>query len=259
MSGPRSDSSAGPTSQEWRDLLARFPAAPPDLIVRRELRRRTDSKFVLTPASAAELLLAITGDYTVLGAGDELVAAYRTLYFDTPELEFFHEQRRGRRVRHKVRVRHYPDRRLTLLEVKARRSEIETTKFWRKRAYGDNALDSADQAFVDLHTGIHRTVFPQVWTDFRRVTLLGIRANERVTIDLDLRMGPHGRSFPAVAIVEVKQWPYCRGTPVMSAMRAAGWRPGWASKYCSAIALTHPELHPNALLPGLRDLERGAA
>jgi hypothetical protein len=30
--------------------------------------------------------------------------------------------RRGRRVRHKVRIRHYPDRRLTMFEVKTRRS-----------------------------------------------------------------------------------------------------------------------------------------
>jgi hypothetical protein len=91
--------------------------------------------------------------------------------------------------------------------------------------------------------------------------LLGLWTNERVTIDLDLgvEMGPRKKSLPGVAIVEVKQWPYSRTTPVMSALRAAGWRAGWLSKYCAAIAFTHPGARFNDLLPGLRNLERGAA
>jgi hypothetical protein len=250
-----------PTYVEWGGLLARFAPASPELVVRRELRRRTDSKFVLSPSAALELLGALTSEYAVLGTGNGPLASYRTLYFDTPELDFFHAHRRGYRVRHKVRVRHYPDRRLTSLEVKTRLSELETTKTWRAREFGDGTLSREDQAFIGIQSGITQEVLPQVWTGFRRLTLLGIATNERLTVDLDLRVEGEGRerSFAAIAIVEVKQWPHDRATPVMAALRAAGRRPGWVSKYCTAIAFTRPEVRCNKLLPGLRALEWAAA
>lgn len=262
MSGLRSASSASaPTGADWQDLLARFPRATPELLVDRELRRRTDSKFLLSPAAASDLLQRMTGDYALLTAGGELLASYRTLYFDTPALDLFHAHRRGRRVRHKIRVRHYPDRRVTLLEIKTRRSELETSKVWRARDYGDCEFSQDDQAFVGAHTGIEHPVEPQVWTEFRRVTLLGLATPERVTLDLDLRvaMGHRARSLAGVAIVEVKQWPFRRHSPVMSALQAAGWRSGWASKYCAAIAFTRPDVPQHELQPGLRALTRGAA
>ena len=244
-----------------RALLARFKTAPPSLIAERELRHRTDSKFVLTPAAAVELLSEIRDDYALLTNGNGALAEYRTLYFDTPALDFFHAQRRGRRVRHKVRIRHYPDRRLSFLEVKTRRSELETVKVIQARDYDDDDLSADDHVFVRDQTGIMERLVPQAWTDFRRLALLGVLTHERVTIDFDLEvsMGERSRAFPGVAIVEVKQWPYSRTTPVMAALRAGGWREGWLSKYCAAIGFLRPEVRRNRLLPGLRALERSAA
>lgn len=247
--------------RDWERLLAPFQIASAELSVRRELRTRTDSKFILTPEGAASLLPALRADYAVLPAGTGLIASYRTLYFDTADLDLFQAQRRGRRVRQKVRIRHYPDRRMTLLEIKERRSEVLTTKIWREHEFSNDELSAEDQAFVGASTGIARSVLPQASTTFRRIMLLGLRTNERITIDLDLRVarGSFEKRFAGVAIVEVKQWPYSHTTPVMAALRAAGWRGGWLSKYCTAIAFTHPRLRVNNLLPGLRRLDRGAA
>jgi VTC domain-containing protein len=254
MSGPRSDS-------DLQVLLGRFAPAPPSLLAERELRRRTDSKFVLMPRLAGELLAAITDSYALLTNGNGALAEYRTLYFDTPALDLFHAQRRDRRVRHKVRIRHYPDRRLSLLEIKTRRSELETIKVVRERPYDDDELSADDRAFVLAHTGIGEPLVPQAWTDFRRLALLGVGTPERVTIDFDLEVGMGERrvSFGNVAIVEVKQWPYSRATPVMAALRAGGWRECWLSKYCAAIAFLRPDVRRNRLRPGLRALERSAA
>jgi hypothetical protein len=254
MSGPKSAS-------DWQGLLAGFASAPLSLLAERELRRRTDSKFVLTPHAAGELLRGIGGDYALLTNGNGALASYRTLYFDTPGLDLFHAQRCDRRVRHKVRIRHYPDRRLSFLEIKTRRSELETVKVLRPRDYDDDELSADDHAFVRAHTGIGERLVPQAWTDFRRVALLGILTLERFTIDLglELRVGQRSKSFDGVAIVEVKQWPYSRATPVMTALRAGAWRERWLSKYCAAIALLRPEVRRNRLLPGLRALERSAA
>ncbi len=250
-----------PLHSEWTGLLSHFPLAPPELLARRELRRRTDSKYVISTSAAADLITNLTADYAVLSAGSELVAMYRTLYFDTPELAFFHAHRRGRRVRHKVRIRHYLDRRISVLEVKSRRSDLLTTKIFRPREYSNNDLTADDQAFVRAQSGVSGDVVPQVWTRFRRLTFLGLRGNERVTVDLDLGVEMRGqrRILPSIAIVEIKQWPFCRSTPVMAALRALGERPCWASKYCAAIAWTRPNERRNTLLPGLAALERRVA
>ena len=130
-----------------------------------------------------------------------------------------------------------------------------------ERAYGDDELRDDDQEFVRAHAGLDRDVLPQAWTQFRRATLLGLRTGERVTIDFDLVLIGEGRSkpLPAVAIVEVKQWPFAPGSRTLTALRRAGKRPGWVSKYCAAIAFTRRDVRLNALLPGLRVLERRAA
>jgi hypothetical protein len=254
MSGPRSDS-------EWREALALLAPAPPDLIAGRQLRRRTDSKFLMPPSAARALLPLIARDYALITNGHRGIATYRTLYFDTPALDLFHAQRRGRRVRHKVRIRHYPDRLVSFLEVKTRRTDLETRKALRPRDYGDDVLSAADRAFAQGETEIGQPLQPQAWTTFQRLTLLGLRVHERVTIDLNLEVSGSDRcrGFPGVAVVEVKQWPYSRGTPVMAALRAGGWREGWLSKYCAAIAFTRPDARRNRLLPGLRVLERSVA
>ncbi|NOT32670.1 MAG: VTC domain-containing protein [Candidatus Eisenbacteria bacterium] len=250
-----------PTLERWNGWLESFLAATPELLASRVLKRRTDSKFAMAPARAAELLFELSGDYALLSAGSARVASYRTLYFDTPRLEFFHAHRRGRRVRHKVRVRHYPDRLVSALEVKSRRTELETFKQWRGRAYGESELSEEDRAFVRLHTGSEQPVAPEVWTEFRRITLLGLRSHERVTLDFDLAIeGRHGRrELEDVVVVEVKQWPFCRSTPAMSALRAGGSRPRRLSKYCIAIAIAHPEVRLDVRLPDLRVARRGAA
>jgi hypothetical protein len=203
----------------------------------------------------------MAGHYAVLSAGATRIATYRTLYFDTAGLEFFHDHRRDRRVRHKVRIRHYPDRGVSLLEVKTRSSELQTFKTWRERRYGESELSAGDQAFAAAAAGAGGEMLPQVWTEFRRLTLLGLAANERVTIDVDLgfESASRGHALRSVAVVEVKQWPYTRATPILTALRAAGRRPGWMSKYCTGIALTHTGVRLNRLLPGLRALERVAA
>ena len=136
-----------------------------------------------------------------------------------------------------------------------------TTKVSRTHRYGDDDLHPEDQEFAGHQTGVRTPLFPQAWTRFRRIALVGIETRERVTIDLDLVLSAGGRdrTVSDVAILEVKQWPYSRGTPVMSALRAAGCRPSRISKYCAAIAFSRPDLPCNRLRPGLRALERRSA
>lgn len=245
---------------QWQGILSGYDLASPELVTLRGLRRRTDTKYVMAAATAFDLVAGVGSGYVVLPAGDELLARYSTLYFDTSGLDFFHDHRRGRRVRHKVRIRHYLDRTLSILEVKSRHSDVLTTKVVRPHEYGGDVLTTEDQRFVRTHAGTAQDVQPQAWTRFHRITLLARNHSERVTVDLGLTVGASDRhwSLSSLAIVEVKQWPLCRSTPVMSALRALGERPAWSSKYCTAIVCTRPATRHHLLRPGLAALERKA-
>jgi hypothetical protein len=241
----------------WPSALAGFSRAGVCLIADRDMQRRAESKFVVSEATAAAFVLTLHDQFAVLPAGDALVARYRSLYFDTDDLTFFHAHRRGRRVRHKVRVRHYPDRELSVLEVKIRRGEYSTAKVRCPRHYGDNTFGADDLAFVHQHCGPTGNLVPQAWIAYRRVTLLGLRSPERVTLDMRLevwRAGGHGQ-FRRAVVIEVKQPRLDRHSVAMQQLRTAGCRPGWMSKYCTAIALTSPDVRANQLMNRMRQLK----
>ncbi len=240
--------------------LEPFSDVSPEVLLARQLLRRTDSKFLLSAFQLPHLLEQLREDYSILRAGGNAIATYQTLYFDTPALRCFHDHRRGRRTRHKVRIRHYPDRRVSYLEIKTKRNEAVTDKQRVQRPFGDTEMAERDREFVAGHSSLPASELqPQVWTNFRRVTLVGNHTNERVTVDcaLEFVRGGSRRALSELAIVEVKQSPFSSRTPVMRALRALGvGRPASASKYCTATAFLHPGLRLNRLRPTLRNVER---
>lgn len=262
-------------TQPGHPLLTALSALEPAttaLLERRILLSRCDSKFVTSVDRVAEVVAAAAGDYAALPGATTPAADYRTLYYDTPGGRCYHDHRRGRRPRHKVRARHYRDRDLAFFEIKTRRSR-RTTKLRSPTDVGQWRLDdSARAAVVERCDLPAEQLVPSAATAFRRATLLGLHTDERITVDLDVELcswepGTRSWSWPArdegrrellsgVAIVEVKQGRRDRETPFMRALRARGLRPTSMSKYCTAIALVRGDVPVNRLLPTLRALER---
>ena len=222
----------------------------------REMQTRFESKFVLPADALGAFLDRLGADYLILAAGTKRLATYQSLYFDTPGLEFFHAHRRGRRIRHKVRIRHYPDREMSVLEVKTRRSDRLTVKERAERTFGDSTLGTDDLVFVRRHVPSAMALVPQVWVVYGRMTLLGVRSCERITIDVGLTVSRGGqqRGLRGAAIVEAKQPRPQLGTVAMTALRRAGARSGSASKYCTALSVTCPDLPNNRIRESLRTL-----
>ncbi|MFN0250410.1 MAG: polyphosphate polymerase domain-containing protein [Kofleriaceae bacterium] len=236
--------------------LARFAPATPELLERRKLLRRADTKFLTTPREITAIADGITGDYAVVAVGASNIATYANLYFDTPDLRCFHDHRRGRRLRHKIRIRHYADRELSFLEVKARRNELFTDKARLRVAYQTSALDSAMIAFLRDRCSFADAIVPTVEIDYQRIMLVGMTTDERITIDLGVSVDHNDQlALGAVAIVEVKQPSRSLTTPVMRTLRDAGVKPCSISKYMTALTVTE-SVRGNRLLPSLRHLER---
>lgn len=202
----------------------------------------------------------LTRDYAALRVERGALATYESRYFDTPSFKCFHDHRRGRRPRHKIRIRHYPDRELSYLEVKTKRNEVVTDKRRVAIPFGCGELSGPHLEWLRTQIGeLAHALRPAIDIRFQRLSLLGITSNERVTIDLAIQ-APGQDAVAALlgrlAIVEVKQAPFCVRTTVMRSLHQHGVRPGRVSKYMAAMSITHPGLARNRLLPDLRDLER---
>ena len=252
-----------PTASDFapfHEVAERFPAASGDLRDSRDLLRRVDTKFLATQGSAAAVLAGLSRDYAALTVPTGNVATYRSLYFDTDDLRCFHDHRRGRRLRHKIRIRHYHERHISFLEIKTKRNDTVTDKQRLPMTFREEWLGPAELAFLRRHVDLPvETLRPMMRIDFQRLNLLGLATAERVTIDVGITAeGLDGRrfSFGDLVVVEVKQSPFCVRTPVMRALHGAGLRESSMSKYTVATALLRPEQRRNRLLPGLREIER---
>ncbi len=237
----------------WDTLHADFARATPELLLQRALLSRVDSKFVIAPEMLQSVLSSLHGDYAAVCAP----ALYRSTYFDTPQLDLFHAHRCGRRLRHKVRIRHVPSRNQSFLEVKSRKNNRLASKTRLERPFGDESLADSDQAFVRAHCALGVDVAAQAWTEYERLTLLGFANDERVTLDAAVAYGSEGslESLGELVIVEVKQSSYSRQTPFMRALRAAGAKRVSPSKYCLAILSSHASIARNRFVPVLRAIE----
>jgi hypothetical protein len=227
------------------------------------LQTRVDRKYVLTPDEVAALLAVVGPPSRVLQIDDRRTFTYASTYYDTEDLDTFHQAARRRRRRYKVRARTYVDTGGTFLEVKTRAARGVTVK---ERVPAEDAApclapDAAE--FVDGRLAAARITAPPssglrpvLSSHYRRTTLLAPDA--RVTLDTDLtwRLAPgsgpgsgsdDGARWADVGdlvVVETKA-----GTAPSSVDRLlwrAGHRPDRISKYATGLAVLRPELpdHP---------------
>ncbi len=250
------------TSEALRAALAKLPVSSPELLVDRALLKRVDTKFALRVEQLPNLLSWLEGRYAVVRAGDAPFDRYETTYFDTDSLTFLNQHLRGRRPRHKVRIRHYRQRRLSYLEVKQKTSAETTLKWRRELSFGDHIIDAEGVRFLEEVCPISaHELQPRADTNFDRIMLVGLTTMERVTLDLGLEFvaGAQEHTLGPVVIAEVKQDRQRWRTPIMLALRAHQIRPLSISKYCAAAALLINGARVHRYRPQLRELSRIAS
>jgi hypothetical protein len=248
----------GVTDDEIPHILTRFGEASSDLLQARTLQQRVDRKYALMLRRLPSLLETLCADYRIVTAAGRSVAQYETVYFDTADRQTYHDHRRGRLPRHKVRLRHHLDRRCSFLEIKSKRAGGCTTKARLELPFGQRELNGEARRFIGAHCPIPVTLLqPCVSLTFRRVTLLSVRLEERVTLDwqLEFRAANRRVALSNVAIAEVKQRRYSNREGAVRALRESRIREQRVSKYCLAAACLMP-LKMNALKPTLRALEK---
>ena len=152
-----------------------------------KLMNRTDTKFVFPLSTLHKILPELVDHYRVLEIDGVRLNAYRSLYFDTEDFQFYHQHHNGKTGRNKVRFREYIDSGLAFLEVKRKNNKGKTIK--KRIKVGDipEQLDGPNKDFVDKVVGEKLDLKPQHWNKFSRITLVHKIRKERLTIDVNFR------------------------------------------------------------------------
>lgn len=180
---------------------------------------------------------------------------YRTLYFDTQEVDLYWRHHAGYRTRYNVRSCQYRDTELACLEGKQKTGADRTTKQRLPTPQLITALHSETRAFLRQYLPAAMPALePKLWNTFGRMMLVNKDAAERVTLDVDLRFSGNGDAIalPRVMIAEVKRANHGRCSPFMRLMREQCVRSRGFSKDCIGVSLSNPAIKHNNFKPHQR-------
>jgi hypothetical protein len=174
---------------------AMAPISLEDLDARAAMRRRVDTKYVVSRKALVDVLERAADDYRVLEIDRRRAFTYESVYFDTPDLRSFAEHVDDVRPRFKSRSRLYRETGACFFEVKVK-DDADTTRK-RQCAYDpadhgrvtDEALRFLDETLGELaRQRAPEDLAATLATRYRRVTLAAREGGERVTVDLDVAM-----------------------------------------------------------------------
>ena len=213
-----------------------------------KLMKRTDTKFVFPLTTLHKILHDLVDHYRVLEIDGVRLNAYRSLYFDTEDFQFYHQHHNGKTNRNKVRFREYIDSGLAFLEVKRKNNKGKTIKKRIKVGEIPEQLDGSNKDFVDKVVGETLDLKPQHWNKFSRITLVHKRRKERLTIDVDFRFqdtASNKQNLGEMVIAEVKQAKRNLSSDFIRLIKKERIHPFRISKYCMATATLFPQLKMN--------------
>ena len=233
--------------QELTSVLQGFSTLNLTQIGGAALMKRKDTKFVLSVQLLPGLLQQVQSHYALLEVEGQSIQNYRTRYLDTHDWRFYLHHHNQRINRIKIRYRSYLDSDLTFLEVKRKDQKGQTNKSRKAVAAIEASFSSEQDDFITMETDVNSNhLAPTLDSTFQRITLAAPHRQERATIDINLNYRDlHRPELQQLAIVEVKQGNARQGSPLFQALKATGHRPLRISKYCTGIALLHPELKQN--------------
>ncbi len=240
------------------DILTELAPITLDEMDSVKLMNRTDTKFLISKRQLSELLDMIKHDYSVLEVDSLRQSRYKSLYFDTPDLQFYYDHHNGRNNRHKVRMRKYVESDLVFLEVKHKYKGRTNKKRIRIEDF-ESVLSEKSKLFLEESNGLKMDLEASMWNSFSRITLVNKHSPERMTIDLNLTFEWKDWSHTEsdLVIVEVKQEKLDRSSPFMKAAKSKLIRPLRVSKYCIGMVMRSPnEIKYNNFKPKLMAIKK---
>jgi len=230
-----------------------------------KLMDRTDTKFVFHIAELSELLQSIRQDYFILDIKGHRVHAYETLYLDTVDFDLFRNHHNGKLNRYKIRYRNYKESALAFFEIKFKNNKGRTIKKRVKIKTELGVMNASTEELLHSITPFSsKQLEPKLWVNYSRITFVGKKNTERITIDLNLHFfkpeDPNAISeFPQMVIAEVKQEKAQHDSPFIRELRKRNIREAGISKYCYGVFHFFDEVKKNNFKPIIRFIHKCAS
>ena len=242
------------------DILVQFSPINISEMDEVKLQNRTDTKYILSVETLANILPQLAQDYRCLEVSNTRANNYKTLYFDTDDMQFYHHHHNEKPDRFKVRMRQYVESNLTFLEIK-HKIKGRTDKSRIKISDFSTEFNDEQSKFVDEVLGNHIPLKPQLWNMFKRITLVNKTIKERLTIDVDLQfllVNDETKIWKKsnLVIAEVKQEKINRESAFIKLCKENGIRPSSISKYCLGTSVLVNSVKRNTFKPKILAIEK---
>jgi hypothetical protein len=223
-----------------------------------KLMQRIDTKYVVNVSLLPTILEQLHTTYRILEIKGNRQAKYKTLYFDTSNLNDYHTHHRGKANRHKIRMRQYIDSNLYFLEIKKKNNKGRTTKERISiNQFSNNLADFND--FLERHGISTKDYNPSLLNSFSRITLVDTDNPQRITIDTNLTVTHPVKNIHKelknLAVIEIKQAQRSRSL-FASALKEHHILPKSISKYGIGIAMLYDTVKYNRFKSKLLYLQK---
>lgn len=223
-----------------------------------KLMDRTDTKFTFHISQLIEILELVKNDYRVLEIEEKKISRYKTLYYDTVNLDLYDRHHCGQLNRYKIRHRTYIESNIGFVEVKFKNNKGRTIKNRVKNFEAPLTWEGKPKDFLDTTLPFNsNTLVPTIWVNYSRLTLVNKTSAERLTIDIDLEFIKDDKTtnLSNLVIAEVKQEKR-KASPILSVFKDKHIREGSISKYCMGIAMTIDNVKKNNFKPKLLNIQK---
>lgn len=215
------------------------------------LTKRVDNKYVFSRSQLIPLLAQMKKSYKILEINNNRHFQYRTIYFDTPNFQFYLDHHNRRVKRKKVRMREYVDSGLKFYEIKNKLPGQETDK---KRFVIDQLADElSSKHYKRIENERFRGLIleKKLTNQFNRMTFAQIDTHERITIDTNIEFLADKKyaEIPNVVVLELKQPRYDVTSDMVQILKKMRIYPDSFSKYVMGVVLLDLHQKQNEFKP----------
>jgi len=224
------------------------------------LQNRIDRKYILHQSRLAGILEQLLDDYYVLEIDGHRVFSYSTIYFDTPDFQFFKDHHNGLTNRIKVRCRQYIETNNTFFEIKRKYQGTRTDKY--RKMIDSFLLQLGEDEFGAVKARYSKHDISELKITlknfFFRITLVNKKLTERATVDFGISFSTDTTEakLADIAIIEVKQGKMDESSPIVQLLKKERIPAGSISKYSYGLLLTGNKVKYNAFKPLIQKVSK---
>ncbi|OUV41299.1 MAG: hypothetical protein CBC68_06335 [Candidatus Marinimicrobia bacterium TMED108] len=214
-----------------------------------KLQTRIDRKYIVTPEICNALLAGAEINGRALEINCYRSTRYQSTYFDTPTLDLHKAAAYRRRPRFKARTRYYQQTNTAMLEVKTKDGRGKTVKI--RTEYDSetlNSLNKQGRQFINSiveEKEIVKDLRRTLTTNYQRTTIVDLATQTRMTCDEFLTCSDWENNTISLPMIILETKSSQNPSPFDRWLWSHNLRPSRISKYCTTLAVLHPELPSN--------------